>query len=95
MWYYRATIPDVPTISRRPDLYSPPVGSGVFWASNTGVVLMTIGIWERATAVVEAGAVAIALSAFGLAYMFAYRAYRWVPPVLSGRLAFEWRWRIS
>jgi hypothetical protein len=92
MWYYRSTIPDVPAISRRPDLYSPPVGSGVFWASNTGVVLMTIGIWERAAAIAEAGAVAIALSAFGLAYML---AYRWVPPVLSGRLAFEWRWRIS
>jgi len=92
MWYYRATISDVLAIPRRPTLYHPRIGGGVFWLSNIGVVLMAIGIWEGATLLVAAGAVSVALSAFVLAYML---AYRWIPPVVSRRLTFQWRWRIS
>jgi hypothetical protein len=92
MWFYRASVSDVLVISRKPDLYHPPAGRGVFWLSNVGVSIMTVGIWSGMTLIVTVGAVVFALSAFILAYLL---AYRWIPPVVSGRLTFEWRWRIS
>ncbi|SRR5579871_213614 len=92
MWYYRATLQDMPTIPHNPNLYRPRVGDGVFWSSNAGVLLVTIGIWERATSMVQVGAVVMTLSALALAYML---AYRWIPSVLSGRLPFQWGRRIS
>lgn len=92
MWYYRATIPDVPAIPRQPAPYNPPAGRAVLWLSNAGVAVLTAGIWAGVPWIARGGAVLIAGAAFLLAYLL---AYRWVPPVVAGRLAFQWRWRVS
>ena len=92
MWYYRATIPDVLAIPRQPAPYNPRPGRLVLWLGNLGVAGMAAGIWTGSTAVARGGAVLFAAAAFVLAYML---AYRWVPPALTGALAFDWRWRIS
>ena len=92
MWYHRATMPNVSGISRRPDLYNPFPGRVVWWLSNAGVVGVAWGLWAGAVVLTQAGAVLFAAAAWVLAYML---AYRWIPPVASNALAFQWRWRIS
>jgi hypothetical protein len=92
MWYYRATIPNVLAIPRQPAPYSPPLGRGVLYLSNAGVVGLASGVWAGSERVAQSGAVLLAAAACALAYML---AYRWIPPAASGRLDFEWRWRIS
>jgi hypothetical protein len=42
--------------------------------------------------IAQAGAILFAAAAWVLAYML---AYRWIPPVITKALVFEWRWRIS
>jgi hypothetical protein len=80
MWYYRATIPDVLAIPRQPAQYNPPLGRLVLWLSNAGVVTLSGGIWLGVDSVARGGAVLVALAAWILAYVL---AYRWVPPALS------------
>jgi hypothetical protein len=92
MWYYRATIPDVLAIPRQPTPYNPSLGRLVLWLSNVGVVTLTTGICLSADQVAQSGAVLVAVAAWILAYLL---AYRWVPPAVTGVLEFEWRWRIS
>ena len=92
MWHYRATIPDVLTIARQPAPYNPPLGRLVLWLSNVGVISLSAGIWVGVGWVAQAGAVLVAVAAWVLAYLL---AYRWIPPVVTGTLPFEWRWRIS
>jgi hypothetical protein len=92
MWYYRATIPDVLAIPRQPSPYHPRPGRAVLWLSNAGVVLLAGGIWFGVAPLARTGAALLAAASFVLSYLL---AYRWVPGVLSNRLPFEWRWRIS
>ena len=92
VWYYRATIPDVRAIPRQPAPYNPRPGRAVLWLSNAGAAGLALGMWIDAPWVAQTGAVCFAAAACVLAYML---AYRWIPPVVTGSLGFEVRWRIS
>jgi hypothetical protein len=48
--------------------------------------------WVNNAVIAQAGAILFAAVAWVLAYML---AYRWIPPVITKALVFEWRWRIS
>ena len=48
--------------------------------------------WVNNAVIAQAGAILFAAAASVLAYML---AYRWIPPVITKALVFEWRWRIS
>jgi hypothetical protein len=92
MWYYRATVRDMHAIARLPDLYRPVLGRVVLWLSNMGVLALVAGVWSGAWFPAELGAILVAAAALTLAYML---AYRWIVPAASGRLAFQWRRRVS
>lgn len=92
MWYYRATIPDVPAIPRQPAPYNPRPGRIALTLSTAGMACLVGGLWTGVSPLAVGGAVLWAAAATIVAYMF---AYRWIPAVVSRSLVFEWRWRIS